>query len=163
MLAWIRYFFSKSGRISRSRFWLLFAILAGLALASAAAIAAFDFTIYGRLVIPKNMDLRLGALCLLFAPLYATALFGILTVPVKRLHDRNHSGWWLIFYILAPVILFTMAEDNARRSSGDVAGVVILELIGLGIWIAAIVQLGILRGTRGNNYYGEDPLNVRSD
>ena len=162
-MAWLRHFFSKSRRISRSKFWLLFAILAGLALASSAAIAAFDFTIYGRLIIPKSVDVRLAALCLLFAPLYAAAFFGVLTVPVKRLHDRNHSGWWLIFYILAPIILFTMAEDNARRSSGDVAGVVILELIGLGIWIAAIVQLGVLRGTRGNNYYGEDPLGVRSD
>jgi uncharacterized membrane protein YhaH (DUF805 family) len=160
-LAWLRYFFSKSGRVGRSGFWRFLAIFAGLLFATAVAFGAFDFAFYGRLVIPKNMDPRLGALCLAVAPFYITVLFGAFTVPIKRLHDRNQSGWWLVFYILTPIILFTMAEDNAR-SSGDDTGVLILELIGLGIWIAAIIQLGVLRGTRGSNYYGADP-GIRAD
>ena len=50
-------------------------------------------------------------------------------VAVKRYHDRDKSGWWIL-------ILF-------------------IPIIGL-IWY--IVELGFLPGTPGPNRYGPDPL-----
>ena len=51
-----------------------------------------------------------------------------LAVSVKRLHDRGQSGWWVLLSFL-PVI-------------GNV-------------W--TLVNLGILRGTTGDNCYGAEP------
>ena len=51
-----------------------------------------------------------------------------LAVSVKRLHDRGQSGWWVLLSFL-PVI-------------GNV-------------W--TLVNLGILRGTTGDNRYGAEP------
>jgi len=52
-----------------------------------------------------------------------------LCVHIKRCHDRDQSGWWVLL-LLIPVIGF--------------------------IW--AIINLGILEGTRGPNRFGPDPL-----
>lgn len=52
-----------------------------------------------------------------------------LAVCAKRLHDRDQSGWWVLLSYL-PVI------GNA--------------------WM--VINLGIGRGTEGDNRYGEDPI-----
>lgn len=52
-----------------------------------------------------------------------------LAIQVKRWHDRGHSGWWVLV--------------NA------------IPFIG---WIWALVELGFLKGTTGENKYGDDPL-----
>jgi uncharacterized membrane protein YhaH (DUF805 family) len=71
-------------------------------------------------------------------------------VGIKRLHDRNKSGWWLLlFYLLSGVL--------------DVVGMtgklpLLFELGSVAISIWALVELGCLRGTAGTNEYGPDPL-----
>jgi uncharacterized membrane protein YhaH (DUF805 family) len=71
-------------------------------------------------------------------------------VGIKRLHDRNKSGWWLLlFYLLSGVL--------------DVAGMtgklpLLFELGSVAISIWALVELGCLRGTAVTNQYGPDPL-----
>ena len=52
-----------------------------------------------------------------------------LAVGVKRWHDRNKSGWWMLI-ILVPVI-------------GS-------------LWY--LIECGFLKGTTGPNTYGPDPL-----
>ena len=64
--------------------------------------------------------------------LLALAIFAIwpsLAISVKRLHDRNHSGW-LMLIALIPVIG--------------------------AIWL--LVSLGFMKGTVGRNKFGEDPF-----
>ncbi len=57
-----------------------------------------------------------------------------LAVQVRRLHDRDMSGWWLLlFYVLS-----------------------LVPLIGLFVWVGQIVLM-ILPGTRGPNRFGPDP------
>ncbi|WP_299014374.1 DUF805 domain-containing protein [uncultured Photobacterium sp.] len=51
-----------------------------------------------------------------------------LALNIKRLHDRNKSGWWVI--------------------------VTFLPLIGP---VFVIIELGILDGTKGANQFGQDP------
>ena len=55
-----------------------------------------------------------------------------LAVSVKRLHDRDQSGWWILLSFL-PII------GNA--------------------W--TIINLGILRGTMGDNRYGGEPARAQ--
>jgi uncharacterized membrane protein YhaH (DUF805 family) len=76
-----------------------------------------------------------------------------LAVGVKRLHDRDKSGWWILLFWLGPSIL-----GSWQTAAPDLGGGFILALAAgaLGIW--AFVELGCLRGTPGPNRYGPDPL-----
>jgi len=56
-----------------------------------------------------------------------------LTVSIRRLHDRNQSGWWLLVGLI-PMI----------------GGIIML------IWFA-------MRGTDGPNDFGDDPLGYSED
>ena len=66
-------------------------------------------------------------------------------VGLKRLHDRDMSGWWLlVFYLLPPAL------DGLGRALGIP---IIFSLAGSAISIWALVVLGVLRGTPGANQY----------
>jgi uncharacterized membrane protein YhaH (DUF805 family) len=60
----------------------------------------------------------------------ATLIAGLM-LHIKRCHDRGKSGWWCIL-IFIPIVGF--------------------------IW--ALIDLGILEGTRGPNEYGPSPVPV---
>jgi uncharacterized membrane protein YhaH (DUF805 family) len=102
---------------------------------------------------------------------FAALLPGI-PIGVKRLHDRGKSGWWLLLYYLAPGALLWVgmsgpieimtlapllnpAELLLVGRSGPVAFLIIL------LNIAALIELGLLRGKRGPNSYGEEPKVIR--
>ncbi|WP_342641632.1 DUF805 domain-containing protein [Rhodoligotrophos ferricapiens] len=55
--------------------------------------------------------------------------FLTLCIHIKRCHDRDQSGWWVLLLFI-PVVGF--------------------------IW--ALINLGILEGTRGPNRFGPDPV-----
>jgi uncharacterized membrane protein YhaH (DUF805 family) len=83
-------------------------------------------------LVPLSISIELGP-PLLFAPgwfltLTLAALWFQIPVWVKRLHDRNHSLWYGLI-VLIPVVGY--------------------------LWL--LVELGFLRGTVGNNRFGEDP------
>lgn len=80
-----------------------------------------------------------------------------IALSLKRLHDRNKSGWWLLIYLIAPAIF-----DFAARATGVEALYAIFVLASLGISVWALVDLGFVRGTRGVNRFGEDPLQGRA-
>jgi len=86
-------------------------------------------------------------------------LYPSTALMVKRLHDRNHPGWWAAF-LLVPVIL--QAITNALGITGNPLNQNALDYLFMaitfvvGIWF--FVELGCLRGTVGPNQYGPDPL-----
>lgn len=71
------------------------------------------------------------------------ALIPSLAVTVRRLHDRNMSGWWLLGFIVAIVVLSMIPGLGA-------IGVLALEI--------GFIVLMALPGTPGPNEYGPDPL-----
>lgn len=77
----------------------------------------------------------------------------------KRLHDRNRPTWWLALF-LVPVLIKTVKDtliipDDPLQSSGlDYALNALIVVVGC--WF--LVELGFLRGTRGPNQHGPDPL-----
>jgi uncharacterized membrane protein YhaH (DUF805 family) len=127
--------FSFQGRINRAKYWV--AMIAYLSLTIAVLGLGFFF--------------NFGTLFLVFVGMIALAMIvsGCI-VGIKRLHDRNKSGWWLLlFYLLSGVL--------------DVVGMtgklpLLFELGSVAISIWALVELGYLRGTAGTNQYGPDPL-----
>ncbi len=101
-------FTSAEGRITRGQWWIGVAIL---------FVAWLIITIlFGR---EGLVSFVLGI-----------ALFVAgLMLHIKRFHDRDKSGWWVLILFI-PIIGF--------------------------IW--AIIDLGLMEGTRGSNRYGPDPL-----
>jgi uncharacterized membrane protein YhaH (DUF805 family) len=81
-----------------------------------------------------------------------------IAVGVRRLHDTDRSGWWILLP-LGPygvgIVLMVMAALSGSLGMVGLAG--ILMLIGL---ICAIVLLVFycLPGTPGPNKYGPDPM-----
>jgi uncharacterized membrane protein YhaH (DUF805 family) len=74
-------------------------------------------------------------------------------IGVRRLHDRNRSGWLILLFYLGPAM-----PDAIDRHTDFAPLSFALELAGLIIAIWALVELGFLRGTVGPNQYGPDPL-----
>ena len=101
-------------------------------------------------------------------------------IYIKRLHDRDMRGWWLLLpYVMmfVPVIAMALLNPNmmAMMSGGQLpVGGGVPQMPGGGAWmmglmggaylIAIIIFLwlfivtGFLRGTRGPNRFGPDPL-----
>ncbi len=67
------------------------------------------------------------------------------TLYVKRLHDMNVSGWWLVAMPLLSWLASTLNASSLQYT----------------MW-ACIFGLGMLPGTRGDNQFGSDPLPARA-
>jgi uncharacterized membrane protein YhaH (DUF805 family) len=110
------------GRISRQTWWLRYALpIAGLALLAALADVSLGYPTFT--VAPDGVVEYVGG------PV-STAISLLTVVPsisstVTRLHDRGHSAWWLLWFLL--------------------------PLVGM---IVLLVQNGFLRGDGGPNKYG---------
>lgn len=108
-----RLYFDLRGRVSRRQFWLHGVLaLVGVALAAHALLGIAR-------VSQSTADMAVNLLL----------VWPALAVSVKRWHDRDRSGWWVLLNLL-PVIG----------------------------WLWALIDNGLLRGTPGPNRYGEDPL-----
>lgn len=110
-------FFSFSGRIPRATYWLRYWL---------------PFTVV--YILALILDLSLGTMSEdmmigVFTGIYAlVVLYPGLAVMVKRCHDRNRTGW----FVLLTFIPF------------------------LNIW--PMIEIAFLRGTIGPNKYGDDPI-----
>lgn len=141
---WKSLLFSFEGRINRAKYWLAVLIFAVVYVVVGIFVALL-MTALG-----QNTALIVGGLVGL-----AALVFGIwagLAVGVKRLHDREKTGWWLLVFWLLPGVI-----GSAGSAIGGLAGG-ILSLASLALSIWAIVELGCLKGTTGQNKYGPDPL-----
>lgn len=110
---WADLLFKFDGRINRGKFWLGVAIL---------------------YVVPWLLFLIAGAvnssfLWVLVSLLMIVLIWPGLAISIKRWHDRDKSGWWILIGLI--------------------------PLVGP-IW--ALIETGFLPGTPGPNQYGPDPL-----
>ncbi|MGB8447906.1 MAG: DUF805 domain-containing protein, partial [Pseudolabrys sp.] len=87
---------------------------------------------------------------LTFAIPFILIVISSVALAIKRLHDRNKSGWWLLVFYLLPGVIDNIGMYTAVQL------VFHLARIALSIW--ALVELGFLRGPSGSNKYGPDPL-----
>ena len=106
--------FSFNGRISRQPFWIC-TILIVLIILLPALFLFEDFSSEEANNFVSIMSL--------------VVLWPSLAVQIKRWHDRNKSGWWVLMNFV-PII-------------GP-------------IWV--LIDTGLLPGTEGKNRFGEDPL-----
>ena len=119
-------FFSFTGRISRGAYW--WAIL----------VCTVVFCICALVVVvtidPINLTIDATNLLDFFIGLFAFFLLALTAycrypIAVKRWHDRDKSGWWVLIEWI--------------------------PLIG-SLW--TIIECGFLKGTEGPNHFGPSPL-----
>jgi uncharacterized membrane protein YhaH (DUF805 family) len=71
---------------------------------------------------------------------FAILLWPFVAISVKRLHDLNISGWWLV---AAAIIPFASRITYIGPAT---------------LWLIAVVLLGFIPGKSGSNRFGNDPL-----
>jgi len=88
-----------------------------------------------------------------------------LAVSVRRLHDSNRSGWWLLGPMI-PYVLIIFLTFGATAAIGPKPDQATLASLGLGILALTLVMLlmsliviifMLLDGTPGPNKYGPNP------
>ena len=137
--------FSFRGRQNRKSYWMTvivtMAIILLLLLLALIMIREqrFEFAVFTVII-----------LLILYIPLIWIGL----AIGAKRLHDRDKSAWWLLVFYALPGIL-----SSAGNQMDDVA-FLILHVVSFAITVWAFVELGCLRGTRGPNRFGPDPLSA---
>lgn len=171
--------FGFEGRINRAKMWqfILFCIVVEI-LAFIVIAMVFDFGFVvdwwvalssgaqddrGSLIAfnPESGELRQWLGLAAVAVVVGALFWASLALALKRLHDRNKSGWWLMLFYAIPGVLSGVAviPEIAEPQSITMAWVAIgLGLTMLVIEIWAFVELYCLRGTRGENRFGPDPL-----
>ncbi len=84
-----------------------------------------------------------------------------IAVSVRRLHDINRTGWWLLApfacgFLALISALFTGFADDPGASLSLTA---ILGIVSVITYFAVLIFM-VLPGTKGDNRYGVDPLDV---
>jgi uncharacterized membrane protein YhaH (DUF805 family) len=134
-------FTSFDGRINRAKWWAGAAIL---------------------LIVWKVIDAILGASTIgsVIVVLVTLALFyPAYAVCAKRFQDRDRPGKTAL-YGLVPLTIAALLETfgwtGTLDESNGLGWICNLIYIGVALWF--VIELGILRGTPGQNHYGGDPL-----
>jgi uncharacterized membrane protein YhaH (DUF805 family) len=128
----MKFLFSAQGRLPRSSYWLACLIYGGVVFVSQLVLG---ITIA---MLPRSVGadggttmsgLQIAVVAISSVLIYGAVFWSGLCVAVKRVHDRDRSGWFLLIQLI-PIV-------------GQV-------------WF--FVEAGCLRGTVGSNRFGPDPL-----
>jgi len=124
-------FLSFNGRINRAKWWLglLVLFVAQMVIWFILGSVLGMSTMGGDPADAEAMMQNMTAMMIPTIIIVIILIYPALALYAKRWHDRNKSGWWSLI-LLVPVV-------------GS-------------IWV--LIELGILRGTDGDNRYGPDPL-----
>lgn len=147
---WTTLLFSFNGRINRGKYWLAvliyFLVWTVFVIGAISWVGGFDSD---RLFSFVGTGLLLWAIALAMVILCTWS--GIAT-GIKRLHDRNKSGWWILVFWLGPSVL------SGASTTSSASSMFVFNIAGFALTVWAFVELGCLRGTQGPNEYGPDPL-----
>jgi uncharacterized membrane protein YhaH (DUF805 family) len=176
---WVWFLFGFDGRINRAKVWLAMLIIVCWMIFIAMLMLGVDklfgnpvesihFKIDDIFGIVDPSVLRAAAarlrngreaspahLVLMFFQGLGTLLFVwvYLAACIKRLHDRDKAGWWMIPYFVVPG-LYDQFQD--RLPDSYLVFPLALAVFILLIWGFADIYL--LRGTRWTNRFGPNPL-----
>jgi uncharacterized membrane protein YhaH (DUF805 family) len=85
------------------------------------------------------------------ALIISTGCFAALLI--KRLHDRDKSGWWMVLFFIAPSLLGKLSDRL-----DDQTAVFVVSAAGFGLSVWCFVEIFCLKGSKGPNRFGSDPL-----
>jgi uncharacterized membrane protein YhaH (DUF805 family) len=138
MLMPLRRYAEFSGRSRRKEYWMYVLLLVIVS------------------VVATLIDSALGMAQMVgpYGPLTALIIVGTfipsLAVGIRRLHDTNRSGWWMLLGIVPYALSIALLLSGNLAMAGIVAILSLICAIGL-------LVLMVLEGTKGPNDYGADP------
>ena len=161
-----------NGRSRRMEYWMFQLMLTILALVSIVIMLVIGLSMAG-LASGGGVDGRangligmfasMGILLVLFVIVGLGLFIPTLAVQVRRLHDTDRSGWWVMLYY-GPYLLSFLFNFAAMGMVGDADSALaiailsgLISLLFFGGWITLTV-FDCLPGTPGTNKYGPDPL-----
>jgi len=172
---WTWYLFRFDGRINRALLWqtlLIVAVLAALLGIIGQLIHLVSAEGSLKLSIKLDFDFGLDDLFKLVDPrAYRSlasfdrtdlilkssglALFSwiFLATAIKRLHDRDKSGWWIVPFFVVPG-LFSQFSDLLPDSNWMLPFI----LTASSLWLWGFVEMFCIPGSTGDNRFGPDPL-----
>jgi uncharacterized membrane protein YhaH (DUF805 family) len=164
---WTWYLFRFDGRINRARLWMALLIiifcmmlLAGLAVATGIVPRKTTFSLSPddlfRVVDPASyQSWSWAGMPSLLVKVIGTSLFlwVYFAISIKRLHDRDKSGWWMVPFFILPGLY-----DQFADRLPDSYFMMVPALIGFGLYFWGFVEMFFLRGSSRTNRFGPDPL-----
>jgi uncharacterized membrane protein YhaH (DUF805 family) len=161
MMTRLRAFFSLAGRITRMRFWLSLVLEAVALLLLGAIFYVYALSVPGAYENGGDTPFPTGVVGVSLAVLWylamAALLLALLKTCVRRLHDRDRSGWWLLVFVALPNLLTDAAHELVMRHLiPDPATVVLLSAAAV-LFLWGVAEMGVLPGDAGDNRFGASP------
>ncbi|HEV7409746.1 MAG TPA: DUF805 domain-containing protein [Bradyrhizobium sp.] len=163
------FLFRFEGHINRAKYWLaaliilcwmMFVLMLLAAFGKVFGIAdrGYAFDIFGIAASFQFADHDLASKAspfpqIITIPMTVVFAWAYAATSIKRLHDRNKSGWWIVPFVAAPG-LFGRFEDWL----GDSSAAAVLGLAVFVLYIWGFIEMAFLKGTHGPNRFGSDPL-----
>jgi len=146
-MRWIQALTEFRGRLRRRDFWIGLILLLLIEIALSFGLAGMM-----RPTGATPIENAAGWLAL------AILLWGSAALIVKRLHDRDKSALWYPLFGLAPALCYQLGVIYSSNISNVLSPAQQgFWLLGLLLWIWALIELGLLKGTVGPNRFGPDP------
>jgi uncharacterized membrane protein YhaH (DUF805 family) len=164
------------GRIGRAKWWLGLLTVLGAIICASLAMTLIVKTFSGQhpelerdLSDPAWINskeaapllFRLGLWAIIPSLALLLALWSLIALSVKRLHDRGLSSW-LILVVVLPLTGALLAPLIAESFELGESFVPLARLLLLASAIWSVLQFGIFKGETGPNDHGPDPLSGRS-
>jgi uncharacterized membrane protein YhaH (DUF805 family) len=147
------FYFSPSGRISRSQYWLKFVLpYAGI---------TFLLEIIIIISVAAGSVAVAAVFYVLTTIFWLAAFWPSIAIMVKRIHDRNKTGWLVLLPLVPALLMLLFIGIGAAAGGGSTAVAIIGGIFGIAVFAIAIwffVEFGCMRGTIGANQYGPDPV-----
>ncbi len=159
------------GRISRSKWWLGVLILAGILIVATLFVSAIVATFISQYPgLEQNLGneewikspegqaifLKLALWLLVPSSIMVLAIWSLVALGVKRLHDRGLSSW-LILVVVVPFFALLAAPGAVQNFGWSEAVIRTALLLFAASVIWSVLQFGILKGEAGPNSHGRDP------
>jgi uncharacterized membrane protein YhaH (DUF805 family) len=80
-----------------------------------------------------------------------------IAVTVRRLHDTDRSGWWLVLGLVAIIGLVTIAVAGSFREEAGISPLMIVAGLATIVVAITLFVFMVLPGNEGPNRYGDDP------
>src|SRR5258708_39751668 len=169
------FLFSFEGRINRAKYWYALFASSAACLVFLSILAFAIGAIFGSSIKSIHVDFHVvltpalpfgisfgdaapsPATLVLFygmgTPIFVVGMWFWAATTVKRLHDRNKTGWWIVPFFIAPRLLSRLSDwiDNPTAA-------LVVSAIAFGLTVWCIVEMLFRRGTRGPNRFGPDLL-----
>ena len=164
---WTWYLFRFDGRINRAKLWLAMVVLLGLMMSVGRGDRCDPQPVRRPRIVPfrRQGSLQAGGSRRLPVPDVSRPprllikLFGIslllwvyFATSIKRLHDRDKSGWWMVPFFVVPG-LYNHFADRLPDSYSDPAVPCRVRSLPVGF-----LEMYCLKGSRKTNRFGADPL-----